>query len=137
MSKYLISLLLAFSSAYSMAEVISPIGTFSDLRCIESQGDVLGIEISFIPAFNDSRYEYYALFQIAEGVAAKPAYVPVEITQNKFTFLASYLGYFDVTVKGTISNDALTGTISAPVKQDFELKRQPSFWSRGGYQCIR
>lgn len=137
MYKYLITLLIAFSSTYSIAEVISPVGTFSDLKCIKSQGDVLGIEISFIPAFNDSRYEYYALLQIAEGVASKPEYVPVKITQNKFSFLASYLGYFDVTVEGTISNDALTGKISAPVKQDFELKRQPSFWSRGGFQCIR
>ena len=137
MYKYIVALLIAFSSAYSIAEAVSPAGTFSDLKCIKSQGDVLGIEISFIPAFNDSRYEYYALLQIAEGVAAKPEYVPVKIIHNKFSFLASYLGYFDVTVEGTISNDAITGKISALVKQDFELKRQPSFWSRGGFQCIR
>ncbi len=137
MYKYLIALLLVFTPIYSMAEVVSPIGTFSDLRCIKSQGDVLGIEVSFIPGFKDSRYEYYALVQFAEGVAAKPEYVPVEIVKNKFSFMVNYLGYFNVTVEGAISNKGLTGKISAPLKQDFELKRQPSFWNRGGFQCIR
>ena len=137
MHKYLVTLLLAFLPINSMAEVVSPIGTFSDLKCIESEGDVLGIEMSFIPGFNKSRYEYYALVQFAEGVAAKPEYVAVSIVKNKFSFVVNYLGYFDVTVEGLISHDGLTGKISAPLKQGFKLKRQPSFWNRGGFQCIR
>lgn len=137
MIRYLIAVLLAASSICSKAEVFSPIGTFSDLKCIESQGDVLGIEISFIPGFKDARYEYYALVQFAEGVAAKPEYVPVKMVQDKFSFSVNYLGYFDVTVEGEISSDRLIGKISAPLKQDIELKRQVSFWNRGGPQCIR
>lgn len=137
MIRYLIAILLAASSICSTAEVFTPVGTFSDLKCIESQGDVLGIEISFIPGFKDSRYEYYALVQFAEGVAAKPEFVPVKMVRDKFSFSVNYLGYFEVIVEGEITNDRLTGKISAPLKQDLELKRQVSFWNRGGHQCIR
>lgn len=62
----------SFAYAYAYADEYLYTGTFSDLRCVESEGDILGTEISILSGFNEESYSYYALVQFAEGAAAKP-----------------------------------------------------------------
>jgi hypothetical protein len=134
--KPIFTVFLLFSMG-ALADNFAYSGTFSDLHCIESQGDILGLEVSFIAGVKDNKYQYYALVQFAEGIAAQPELQPVTITNGKFSLQANYMGYVDVTLSGEISKDGIIGTIGAPLDQSISLKRKASFWSAPGDLCFR
>lgn len=112
-------------------------GTFSNLRCIKSNGDILGMELNFISGFNDPKYDYYVILQLAEGVIEKPQIIPVTIEDGNFSFNAKYLGGFNFNIQGKISNNSVSGTLGKPLNQKFFLKKGSSFWQKTGDLCFR
>ena len=114
-------------------------GTFSDVRCVQEEGDVLGREISILGGFdiNASTYRYYAVVQFSEGAAGTPQLVPVNVDGNKISFKANFLSQFDVTFSGLVTKKGLVGSFSKPLDEKVELPRRSSFWQSPGNLCYR
>ena len=136
----LIALLISLPLAASAKDSSFPTtGTFSDVRCIEDEGDVLGLEVSILGGFDgyESTYKYYAVVQFSEGVAGIPQLVPVNMEGNNISFTANYLGQFDVKFSGAITKEGLVGSFAKPLDQKVELPRHASFWQSPGNLCYR
>lgn len=136
-TQIVIAAILSISFSFTQASEFLYTGTFSDLKCIESEGDILGTEITILSGFSDVKYNYYALVQFAEGAAAQPHLIPISINNGTFSFKVNYLGNFDVGFSGKITKDSIIGVFGAPLSQSIKLERKPSFWSNPGDLCFR
>ena len=125
-TQIVITAVLSIFFSLAHAAEYSYTGTFSDLRCIESEGDILGTEITILSGFNEASYSYYALVQFAEGAAAKPHLIPISINNGEFSFKVNYLGNFDVEFSGKITKDSIVGVFGAPLRQSIKLERKPA-----------
>jgi len=112
-------------------------GTFSDMHCVEQEGDVLGTEITLVGGLDGSAYRYFALVQFAEGAAGVPHLVPVSVDGAKVRFTASYLAGFDVEFSGRVSKKGLAGRWGEPLNESVDLQRRTSFWQAPGDLCYR
>jgi hypothetical protein len=139
MKKYIIIVIVFFSTIFLFVgkSDFSYTGTFSNLRCVDSEGDILGTEITILSGFKDTNYNYFALVQFAEGVAAIPRLIPITIKDGNFSLNTKYLGDIDVHIMGKITNNSLIVFIKEPLNQEINLARKNSFWSSLGDLCFR
>lgn len=131
------SLLFAGPVAHAAEEPYPLTGTYSDLTCIEEEGDVVGTEITILPAFQDVSYGYYALVQFAEGVAGMPHLVPATVKGNRITFKVNYFGHPGAEFTAIIDKAGLTGGFAKPLGITVELPRKRSFWDAPGDLCLQ
>lgn len=129
-------LLFASPFAYAAEGPYPFTGTYSDLRCIEEEGDVVGTEITILASFEGVSYRYHALVQFAEGVAGLPQLVPVELDGENFYFRANYLGQLGAEFSGTINKAGLSGRFAEPLDITVDLPRKRSFWDAPGDLCL-
>lgn len=127
-------LILFASSAYS-AEPVSLSGTYSDFTCHDSQGDIIGTEVSFLRGMNGDEYKTYAIVQFAEGVPKKPEIVEVNFHGEYFSFEVNYMGYFNTTFKGKVSLNNLEGVFSKPLDMTIKLPKSISYWHATSQLC--
>jgi hypothetical protein len=132
------SFILFFGSPLAQAaeEPYPLTGTYSDLTCIEEEGDVVGTEITILPAFQDASYRYYALVQFAEGVAGMPQLVPATVNENRISFKVNYFGQPGAEFTASIDKAGLTGGFAKPLGITVELPRKRSFWDEPGDLCL-
>lgn len=139
MKRNLLILLVVLIPIISRAEPAAfPLtGTFSDMRCIEQEGDVLGLEVRLMAGLEAQAYRYFAVVQFAEGAAGIPQLVPVSVDGDKVEFTANYLGFFDVQFSGEVSEIQLSGRLGKPLDNDVRLPRTSGFWQSPGDLCYR
>lgn len=124
-------------TGYAKEAVYPLTGTFSDMKCVPEEGDVLGVEITILAGLEESRYRYFALVQFSEGTAGIPQFVPLEIDGSKISFKTDYLGQFIVSFSGYINKERIVGRLGKPLNLDVNLPRRSSFWQAPGDLCFR
>jgi hypothetical protein len=127
--------LIFFSCSIFAEEPISVSGTYGDFTCHNSQGDILGTEISFIRGIDGSEYKTYAIVQFSEGVPKKPEIVEVVFDGDYVTFEVSYMGYFNTNFKGKIISEVLEGAFSKPLDMTINLRKSISYWHANDKLC--
>jgi hypothetical protein len=128
-------LMLSLSVGHTREVPLPLTGIFSDLKCVQQEGDVLGLEIVLLGGFNETSYEYFALVQFAEGVAEKPQLVPIQVDGNNITFIGNFMGQSNVKFSGAVTTKGLVGKFGKPLDRDVKLLRRNSFWQSKGNLC--
>lgn len=112
------------------------LGTYSSLSCHSETGDILGMEITFIPSYQQEGYVFFALVQFAEGVAMQPQLVPVQWRHEQFSMNISFMIYQDLTFTGKIMDGSLVGQISSPLNMTVNLPKRTSLWAKSNSTCL-
>jgi hypothetical protein len=122
MKAFLLLFLFLSATVAASAHPIPPmVGTYSDLKSIESEGDVTGTEITIIPSGSEGSYAYHALVQNAEGVPNAPQLVPAKIDGATVSFSFPFSGAGLVTFAGKISGNNMVGKVSGEHFSEVEL----------------
>ena len=108
----------------------APAGTYSNLKYIEGEGDVTGLEVTVIPSGTPAHYDYSAVVQIAEGAALPPQFVPASWDGTTLRFQFTYPGAGVVSFVGRLSDGGLTGQLKGAQfpATSYKLPRHPGFW---------
>lgn len=121
-------LFIVFSYAAIATEGYELSGTYSDFVCNNSQGGVVGTEITFLRAMGSDDYKTYAIVQFSEGVPKKPELVEVTFDSGYVIFNVNYMGYFNTEFKGVETAGTLQGEFSKPLDVSIKLSKTVSYW---------
>jgi hypothetical protein len=129
--KKLFPLFFFLSVSVVLANPIPPLaGTYSTLKYIAGESDVVGLEVTMIPSGTEGHYAYHAVVQTAEGVPTPPQLVTVKFDGTKLVFTFAYAHVFHVTFTGKIQDKVLVGKLTGPHFSETEciLPRKEGFW---------
>lgn len=123
----IILLSIASAGAYPIPAIV---GTYSNLTYSEGEGDVIGIEITILPAGTPGNYSYYALVQTADGEAAAPQLAPIKFDGMNISFSFNYPGAGDVKFAGSVAGTTLIGYLTGGQfsSTKYTLPRKVGFW---------